>query len=1190
MRPGAVMPDPAPRSSPSSICVVESPSAAARLDAAAQFVRAHPPGTEVVIAAASRQAADDFVRDLAAGRPSPACPEPLDKCSGLPERSRRERARLLLGESKGATFGLRRFSLLQLAAFIATPDLAARGLAPASPLGVEAIATRATFDACRDNGLVYMAPIADRPGFPSALCDTIVDLRGAGIAAATLPPSDACLGDLAGLLARFEAQLDSFRIADVAMLLHVAAAAVREGRSPITRAPLLLLDVPVDTDAIARFVSSLTEACARALITVPAHDLRTLEWLGTLRNVHQVQALPPASTGDGQLVQVQSHLFQLDLAATPPATGDTITEVDLFSAPGEGREAIEIARRVLAEARRGTPLDRMAVLVRAPQVYGALLETAFRRAGIAAWFARGTKRPDPSGRAFLALLGCALERLSARRFAEYLSLGEVPDPSDAAADSPPAIARWVPADDELLREPAAIDDAHAGSQDAPIPAPTDDIAGNGRPVVAGTLRAPWRWEELLVEAAVIGSRDRWKRRLDGLTRDFELRLQEAESEDSDSPRARGIRRDLRNLEHLHTFAMPVIDRLASLPARARWGEWLDRLGDLAPIVLRRPDRALAVLAELRPMSQVGPVTLEEVHRVLATHLSQLRHEPPAQRFGAIFVGTPEQARGRTFDVVFVPGLAERVFPQRAREDPLLVDDRRRQVAARLPLREDVAQKERLLLRIAVGAASRRLHLSYPSMELAQARARVPSFYALDVERARTGRVPDFEVLSARAQRSSGARLAWPAPADAQAAIDDAERDLSVLARLLHLQQQDRAAAKGRARFLLAVNPHLARALRARWSRAQRQWSAADGLYNPGADARAVLAAHRLRARPYSVSALQRFAACPYQFLLGAIHRLEPRAESAWLEQLDPLQRGEIFHRVQADVVRWLLEDDRLRRAVAGLQRHREMGPGPLITGLSRGLAPLSEAAFEALDRVLDSVADKYYEELAPAIDRVWRSEIEAMRTDLRGWLQRLLDGATDWQPRHAELGFGFGPGEGRDPGSIESPVTLAGGWQLHGIVDLVERRAAPGGVPSAAAAPGCPGETLRVTDHKTGRARTPEGVMVGGGEALQPVLYAMALEIALGRPVEAGRLFYCTLAGRYEERIVPLDAHARRSGREVLEIIDRAVEQGTLPPAPREGACQYCDFRTVCGPDEERRIARKDQRPLADVLYLRGLR
>ena len=44
----------------------------------------------------------------------------------------------------------------------------------------------------------------------------------------------------------------------------------------------------------------------------------------------------------------------------------------------------------------------------------------------------------------------------------------------------------------------------------------------------------------------------------------------------------------------------------------------------------------------------------------------------------------------------------------------------------------------------------------------------------------------------------------------------------------------------------------------------------------------------------------------------------------------------------------------------------------------------------------------------------------------------------------------------------------------------------------------------------------------------------------------------------------------RRTGIEVLEIIDRAVEQGVLPPAPAEKACAFCDFRPVCGPEQER--------------------
>ena len=68
----------------------------------------------------------------------------------------------------------------------------------------------------------------------------------------------------------------------------------------------------------------------------------------------------------------------------------------------------------------------MAIALRAPQHYAGLLEHALERAGVPAYFERGTRRPHPAGRAFLALLACALDNLSARRFAEYLSLGQVP--------------------------------------------------------------------------------------------------------------------------------------------------------------------------------------------------------------------------------------------------------------------------------------------------------------------------------------------------------------------------------------------------------------------------------------------------------------------------------------------------------------------------------------------------------------------------------------------------------------------------------------------------------------------------------------------------------------------------------------------------------------------------------------------
>src|SRR5439155_26837546 len=123
------------------------------------------------------------------------------------------------------------------------------------------------------------------------------------------------------------------------------------------------------------------------------------------------------------LARVQTHLFE-ESAFEEAELGE---DVVVFSAPGENRECVEIARRLLHYAQEGVRFDQMAVLLRSVEEYRPHLEEAFDRASIPAYFARGAVRPDPSGRAFLALLACAAEGLSARRFAEYLSLGEVPE-------------------------------------------------------------------------------------------------------------------------------------------------------------------------------------------------------------------------------------------------------------------------------------------------------------------------------------------------------------------------------------------------------------------------------------------------------------------------------------------------------------------------------------------------------------------------------------------------------------------------------------------------------------------------------------------------------------------------------------------------------------------------------------------
>jgi RecB family exonuclease len=780
----------------------------------------------------------------------------------------------------------------------------------------------------------------------------------------------------------------------------------------------------------------------------------------------------------------------------------------------------------------------MAVLLRAPHQYLGLLEHALARAGIPAWFDRGTKRPDPAGRALLALLRCAEEGLSARRFAEYLSLAQVPDAEPPVDPSSP-----VPPDDEVLG--ASL------TEEAAVTEPEDVLrvtAAIELPVVDGSLRAPRRWEALLVESAVIGGLDRWRSRLDGLAHEYRRRLAEIEADEPESPRAVGIARDLEHLGHLRAFAMPVIETLDGWrDAGATWGAWLDRLGQLAPRVLRRPARALRVLAELRPMADVGPVGIAEVRRVLSERLRLLAVEPPARRFGCVLVGSTDQARGRRFKVVFVPGLAERIFPQKLREDPLLLDDVRRALGRTLPDRRRRASEERLQLQLAVGAAIERVHLSYPRLDVNESRPRVPSFYALDVKRALTGRIPSHDELQQDAYDTQAATLAWPAPADPMRAVDAMEHDLAILRPLF--SEPNRAKVAGRARYLLELNPALGRSVRARWARYHRQWSEADGLIKESDATREALAASRLGARPYSLSALQHYAACPYRFLLSAVYRLAPREEVTPLQRLDPLTKGSLFHRVQAEFLR-------AQRNTGGLP----------FTPSGAG------TAHALLGETLTRIAEEERRRLAPAIQRVWDDEVAAIRRDLSRWLQVLATDADGWVPTWFEYAFGLPGDEGRDEASRPEPVTVDGRFILRGSMDMVERH---------------PAGTLRVTDHKTGRARWPDTMIVAGGEALQPVLYGLALEAATGHHVHGGRLWFCTAAGGFKEIPVPLTDTTRRAGLEVLEVIDRGIEQGTLAAFPKAGACEWCDFRSVCGPHEERRTSRKAAGHFADLDALR---
>jgi RecB family exonuclease len=1048
-------------------------SARHRLQICEEFL-AGTAGQEVLVVAPARMAADELVRGSVKLRNS---------------------------------FGVHRYALGALAVEIASPHLAARGKAVAAGVASDALAARAVQTCRNESRLEWFEPVATAPGFFRALASTLTELRLNNIDKAALRRVSAAGSDMALLLSAYEQYLLEAGLADAADIYQTAARVAAEGGHRFERCPLLLLDVAARSQAEGLFVKALSESAPAALAVCNSRDEKTVR---LLEQALKIGAECVQSRSSTALDRLREHVFS---TSSPPSEAIDAT-LEFRSATDEARECVEIARSILQAADRGLKFDRIAVLLRNPDLYQPLLEDALRRAGIPAFFSRGTRRPNPAGRALLALLACRSEGLSASRFSEYVSLGQVPerDTNGEPLKRPP---NWVPVQGELFPAITAEDireDRHVSRQP----------------------RAPQYWERLLVDAAVIGGRQRWVRRLDGIAREFEKQIEELRGEDE--ARLARLERQREQLRDLRSFALPLIDFLDALPESALWDQWLDALERLSAMTLNRPEPVLSLLAELRPMGNVGPVTLEEVREVLTHQLSYLRTEPTGRRYGKIFVSTIPEAAGLVFDTVFVPGLGEDLFPKKAFEDPLLLDADRYAVSSDLTVQDRRVAEERLLLHTSAQAAENKLYISYPRMNLGQGRSRGPSFYAIEIIRAATGRVPDLDELQRAAAEESQSQPGWPSPRSSETAIDDAEYDLAVIRRLMRTPVSER---RGAARYLLSVNGNLQRSLQNRWYRWSPKWSEADGLVNADSATLDALARHSPKRRPYSATSLQQFAVCPYRFLLSSIHRLEARQEAVALERLDPLTRGRLLHEVQFRVLSELSAMQML----------------PVVPENLAGITPVVNQVFEETVR-------EYKDLLAPAIPRVWDNEVENLRWDIHGWIRHLAEWHDGWIPKWFELSFGLD----------SPPVVLPDGTQIRGAIDMIEEKDG----------------MLRITDHKSGKAQPPFG-FTGNGEVLQPLLYAHAAEALLSRPAAAARLFYCTQRAGYRLDEVAVTDEARGHLEKVLDIVDESIRLGFIPAAPRPEACTYCDYRIVCGPHEESRIQIKKPDRLRLLEQLRNI-
>jgi hypothetical protein len=836
------------------------------------------------------------------------------------------------------------------------------------------------------------------------------------------------------------------------------------------------------TSALERAAGATREPSTEPLVVYGLYDLGGLRerLLGAVARERPVVAFVPDDGEDEaattSVPPARAALFSGLLGVPPrPLPASPGRAPTAVVAPSEGSEARETVREILRAVDAGTPLHSCAVLLRDPARQEPALLAELRRRAIPFFRpAGGGFSRSPAGRAALALLGLAARDFEA---ADVVALADALEGLDASpAGTAPRLSRLF----GQLRFRRGLED----------------------------LRR--RVAEARAKSGIAESPD-------------------SETEGRLSERARRLHDSLAAAEAFLALAGRAIPDASPAP----FPEWAARLSTAASALLPGgPDRAslgaaLEALASLDLLEPGGSVSAAELLALLPDALETVPVRSGQFERSGVAVLSAISARGLLFDAVFVPGLAEQLFPRPGRPDPLLFDEERRALAARADVRLAArtgprhAREERFLFHVARTSARERLVLLAPRRESATDRPRLLSPFLLDVLAEVAGRPVREKDLAAPGAIAGLRFLPLGVVPDDGLPIDAAETLARALARDPRLASRLASPPEG-----------LARAAARAAGRARNTFTDREGRIGRPSPRLA------LAARPLSASRLERRSTCAYRAFFADGLGLSAPDEPPDALYLDALALGTLSHAT--------LEQ------LAGVA-------GP------RGLATLDEAAVRAAAR---AEATAFFRVLevdppAPLVDAaaaLLLARVEAVVAREREREDRLPLAGTEVK---------FGPGEALSP-RVALP---SGNVVLAGRIDRLDRE----------------GDAALVVDYKFGKARpygrrNAKGYLVAGGERLQLAVYALAAREAGAASPRAEYLFVERDADESVPVPVGFDEAATAEAVDrllaALRLLDEAASRGhffpkTTPFASGDSHCGSCDFAAVCGPGHLRVYARK---------------
>ncbi len=725
----------------------------------------------------------------------------------------------------------------------------------------------------------------------------------------------------------------------------------------------------------------------------------------------------------------------------------------LLNAPGEEEEVREIARRILALARGGVRFEEVAVILPSVEAYAPLCREIFREAGIPCAAHSGLSAdagPALKGAlGLLEILGGAMER---RDIVEFL-----------------------------------------------VSAPL-------RPPAAGRARCDRfsLWARLSAEAGIVGERG-WIEESAALVE--RLRLLEERGEGSGEAFAAALDAD--------AVIGKIVRAGEGLRAASSWRGLADGFSSLVrELFPESPDlegarEAIERLASLDRLGQ--PVSFDEFARIAEASLADAARA--AGRGGdGVHVLSLVQARGLGFEAVFIPGLAERIFPAAARQDPFLGDRERRELNALsngaivLGEKAERLSEEALLFELARASARGTLVCSYPRFEGGTGRERIPSSFLRFIE--------GYSVDGAHGAAVGYERIPRLAPAARGAELLGADELDFERAR----EYREGAGA-------LPDNPFFSKGARlVRMREGSRKFTAYDGVFSSKEALDGLRVMLDGDGRRFAPTSLETYARCPFAYFVTRLLGIEPAEEPERIISIGPLERGELIHKI-------------LARIFAELK--------------AKGLLPLSAApadgvlaiAGEAIDRILES----FPETASVGFPVFWEMEKRIVRESVILFLEeeRLEGGA--FVPELFEKSFG------RKRDRLEVPFECGGRTVLfHGRIDRIDT--APDG-------------RFRVVDYKTGKLMGADQDLAHGS-ALQLPVYLLGASRILGLDLRGGEARYRRVGVGEGKNVVTFFGdrwdESREAFSKIVDVIVGGVERGVFFAPADEQGCRNCVVGIAC--------------------------